>query len=250
MWDLLRRYKTDHVQSNLPAQTHDNASPDPRIGKLGPLTCDPQDWHRFRYAFGHHLLKHKSSPYNENAAHKLSVHSAVRALPYEVEHPILPVDPLFHEAITRQELAAEIKKLNSDKSPGDDGITNSMIQAAGPQFQDFLYGMFGTLWTHDIQPAAWQMSLMQPIYKGGNKSRADPASHRGIYLSSALAKLFEGILISRLTKFTETHNTLTENQLGTRPGRQIHDAIYCLLSIIQYNITQKGLAIYVAFCDS
>jgi len=125
-----------------------------------------------------------------------------------------------------------------------------MIQAAGPQFQELLYDMFGTLWTHDIQPAAWQMSLMQPIYKGGNKSRADPASHRGIYLSSALAKLFEGILISRLTKFTETHNTLTENQLGTRPGRQIHDAIYCLLSIIQYNITQKGLAIYVAFCDS
>jgi len=33
MWDLLRRYKTDHVQSNLPAHTHDNASPDPRIWK-------------------------------------------------------------------------------------------------------------------------------------------------------------------------------------------------------------------------
>jgi len=82
---------------------------------------------------------------------------------------------------------------------------------------------------------------MQPIYKGGNKSRADPASYRGTCLSSALAKLFEGILISRLTKFTEIHNTLTENQLGTQPGRQIHDAIYCLLSIIQYNITQKGL---------
>jgi len=126
--------------------------------------------------------------------------------------------------------------------------------------------MFGTLWTHDMQPAAWQMSLIQPIYKGGNKSRADLSSYRGIYLSSSLAKLFEGILISRLTRFTETHNTLTENQRGTRPvGQihntlsenqrgtrpvgQIHDAIYCLLSIIQYNITQKGLPTYVAFCD-
>ena len=38
----------------------------------------------------------------------------------------------------------------------------------------------------------------------GDKSKADTASYRGIYLSSALAKLFEGILISRLTKFTET----------------------------------------------
>jgi len=72
LWDLLRRYKTDHVQSNLPTQTHDNASHDPRIWKLGPLTLDPQAWHRFRYALGHHLLKHKSSPYNEAAAHKVS----------------------------------------------------------------------------------------------------------------------------------------------------------------------------------
>jgi len=215
LWDLLRRYKTDHVQSNLPTQTHDNASPDPRIWNLGPLTFDPQAWHRFRYALGHYLLKHKSSPYNEAAAHKLSVHSAVRALLRKVEHPILPVDPLFHKEISRQELAAEIKKLNSDKSPGDDGITNRMIQAAGPQFQQILYDIFSTLLTHDIQLAAWQMSLMQPICKGGNKSKADPASYRGIYLSSALAKLFEGILISRLTKFTEIHNTLTETQLGT-----------------------------------
>jgi len=124
-----------------------------------------------------------------------------------------------------------------------------MIQAAGPKFTNLLHDVFSTLWVHEIQPAAWQMSLMQPIYKGGDKSESDPASYRGIYSSSALAKLFEGILISRLTKFTETHSTLTENQLGTRSGRQIHDAIYCLLCIIQYNISQKGLATYVAFCD-
>ena len=124
-----------------------------------------------------------------------------------------------------------------------------MIQAAGLKFKKILYEVFSILWIHKIQPAAWQMSLMQPIYKGGDKSKADPASYRGIYLSSTLAKLFEGILISRLTKFTETHNTLTKNQIGTRSGQQIHDAIYCLLSIIQYNILQKGLATYVAFCD-
>jgi len=62
------------------------------------------------------------------------------------------------------------------------------------------------------------MSLMQPIHKCGDKPRADPLSYRSIHLSSALAKLFEGILIFRLTKFTETHNTLMENKLGTQPG--------------------------------
>jgi len=62
MWDLLRRYKTDHMQSTLPAHTHDNASPDPRIWKLGPLTLDPQACHRFRYALGHHILRLEASP--------------------------------------------------------------------------------------------------------------------------------------------------------------------------------------------
>jgi len=97
------------------------------------------------------------------------------------------------------------------------------------------------------------MSLMQPIYEGSTKSKADQASESycGIYLSSALAKLSEGILMSRLTKFIGTLSTLIKNQPGTQPGRHIHDATYCLLrlSIIQYNISQNGLATYVAFCD-
>ena len=107
------------------------------------------------------------------------------------------------------------------------------------------------LWVHDIQPAAWQMSLMQPIYKGGDKSKADPASHRGIYLSSALARLFEGILISRLTKFTETHvrwqRINSEHALADKSTMQY--AACSPSSRVQYNISQKGLETYVAFCD-
>jgi len=54
-----------------------------------------------------------------------------------------------------------------------------------------------------------------------------------------------------MTKNTETHSTLTGYQFGTRPGRKIHDVIYCLLSMIRYNISQRGLATYVTvtFCD-
>ncbi len=77
----------------------------------------------------------------------------------------------------------------------------------------------------------------------------DPASYRGIYLSSALAKLFEGLLLHRLTQDTEAHDTLTPNQFCTRPGRQTHDAIYSLLAIIQRNWTLLDSPTYVAFLD-
>ena len=106
---------------------------------------DPQAGHGFRHALGHHLLRHKASPYNEEAAQKVTVHFAVRQLLHKVENPTLPVDPLFYEDITLHELADEIKNLNSDKSPGDDGITNRMIQAAGPKFTNLLHDVFNTL---------------------------------------------------------------------------------------------------------
>ena len=111
MWDLLRRYKTDHVQSNLSAHSHHFASLDPgaRMLKLSSLTFDPQAWLRFRCAPRHQLRTYKASPYNEAAAKKLAIQSAARALLHEVEHPILPVDPLFHEEMKIQEPVTEIK---------------------------------------------------------------------------------------------------------------------------------------------
>jgi len=59
-------------------------------------------------------------------------------------------------------------------------------------------------------------------------------------------KLLQNVTIAT---YNGHHRTLTENQLGAHSGRQIHNAIYCLISIIQYNISQKGLATYVAFDD-
>jgi hypothetical protein len=39
---------------------------------------------------------------------------------------------------------------------------------------------------------------MQPIYKGNGKDRKDPASYRGICLTCATTKLFEGLINNRL----------------------------------------------------
>ena len=79
-----------------------------------------------------------------------------------------------------------------------------------------------------MKPTDWQLSLVQPIYKGHHKDTTDPASNldRGIYLNDTLAKLFEGLLLARLTVHTELNNTLASNQLGTKPCTQTHDAIY------------------------
>jgi len=90
---------------------------------------------------------------------------------------------------------------------------------------------------------------MQPIYKGHDKDKTDPASYRGIYLNDTLANLLEGLLLARLTTHTKLDNTLTSNQLGTKPYTQTHDAIYSLISTIQYNKYTLQKPTYVAFLN-
>jgi len=69
-----------------------------------------------------------------------------------------------------------------------------------------------------VQPIDWQLSLMQLIYEGHDKDATDPASYRGKYLNDTLAKLFEGLLLARLTIHTELNNTLTSNNLAPNPA--------------------------------
>ena len=51
-------------------------------------------------------------------------------------------------------------------------------------------------------------STDEPIYKGGGKNRHCPSSYCGIYLLNTLTELFEGLIESRLSQFTEKHDTL------------------------------------------
>jgi len=108
-----------------------------------------------------------------------------------------------------------------------------MLQAGDTDFQGLILIFFNGLWEFHTQPSDWQLSRLQPTYRGHNKDITDPASYRGIYLNDTLAKLFEGLLrlIARLTTHTELFNTLTYTQLGTKPDTQTHDAIYSLFAV-------------------
>ena len=118
--------------------------------------------------------------------------------------------PLFMTPFTPEELKHEIKKLHPDKSPGPSGITNRMLQAGDTDFNGLILIFFNGLWEFHTQSSDWQLSLLQPIYKGHNKDKTDPASYRGIYLNDTIAKLLEGLLISRLTTHTELLNAYTQ----------------------------------------
>jgi len=80
---------------------------------------------------------------------------------------------------TLLELATQIKKLFPDKSSGPSGITNRMLQAGDAEFQSLILLLFNGIWESHVQPTDWQLSLTQPIYKGHDKDKTDPASYSG-----------------------------------------------------------------------
>ena len=125
-----------------------------------------------------------------------------------------------------------------------------MLQAGDAEFQSLPLLVFNGIWESNVQPTAWQFSLMQPIYKSHDKDKTDPASYKGIYTNDTLAKPFEGLLVARLTTHTELNITYTPNQLGTKLCTQTYDATDSLLSTIQCNKYTLQKPTYVAFVDN
>jgi len=151
MLDLLRAYKTDHTESTFPEQTNDNSSKDERIWTLGPLTFDPLVWHRYRYALGHHMFRHKESPFNEKEA--LSTESSAARNAHGIANPTHPINPSFESPIHKKEVMDEMQRLAPDRSPGPDGVTNRMLRAGGEKLNTILHEVIATLWEHQAQPS-------------------------------------------------------------------------------------------------
>jgi len=142
-------------------------------------------------------LQPQTFPYDEKEAKLIFArHASVQA---QASTATPHTHPLFMLPFTLLELTTQIKKIFPDKSSGPSGITNRMLQAVDAEFQSLILLLFNGVWESHVQPTDWQLSLMQPIYKGHDKDTTDPASYRGMYLNDTLAKLFEGLLLARLT---------------------------------------------------
>ena len=77
-------------------------------------------------------------------------------------HLLLASRPGYAAGWGCEEVQTEIKSSPPDKAPlGLDGIDNSMLRAAGPEFKQVLFMMFNTIWHRDSQPKVWQKSLVQ-----------------------------------------------------------------------------------------
>ena len=57
------------------------------------------------------------------------------------------------------------------------------------------------VWNTERMPTDWEERIMCPIYKKGDKLKFE--NYRGITLLNTTYKIFSGILLQRLSKYTD-----------------------------------------------
>jgi hypothetical protein len=155
------------------------------------------------------------------------------------------LDPDF----SLEELEQAMKKLKRRAAAGPDMVPNSFLKLMGPTARRALLILFNRVWQSGAWPAEWQRGSVLPLFKGGGGSkRTDPNDYRPITLTNAVAKLFETMLLRRLTPWAEEHCLLVEEQGGFRVGRSTLDQIFTLHEIVASR-TERRVPTYMAFLD-
>ena len=149
--------------------------------------------------------------------------------------------------ITLGDVDEVILKLECNKAPGLDSITNECIKNSRVFISPLLCQLFNKILEEGVYPDPWCEALIVPIYKNGNHD--DPGNYRGIALLSCISKIFTKILNNKLIKWAQVNEKMYEEQCGFTKGKSTIDQIFVLQSLIsKYTSKPKG-RFYSIFID-
>ena len=162
----------------------------------------------------------------------------------------IPAEPCFNslseedQAPFSNEILAALSKLKNYKSPGIDGICNKQLKFGAQGLIKPLTELFSEVWESQTVPKDWLRGVSTIIPKKGDISKC--SNNRGITLRSTTSKLFQMVMLERLSEGLE--NAIRENQCGFRKNRSCVDQIFSLRAIIRQCIEYK-LPLYISFVD-
>ena len=137
----------------------------------------------------------------------------------------------FCTPFSLSELTAAISRLSSSTAAGPDHVAYPLLQHLPSTALSFLLFLFNLSWSTHSFPSAWKSSSIYPVHKPGKPTDA-PSSFRPISLTSCVSKLFERLVLARLSFLLESKDLLTPFQAGFRPGRTTTDQIAFLTQSI------------------
>ena len=142
------------------------------------------------------------------------------------------------------ELKNIFKNLANNKAQGLDCIPNEFYKYAPGNFLVFLSVCFNAFLKHSFLPASIMNVLIVPLLKSKLKNPCDSANYRPIAIATAASKIFEKLLLNRISDFLYT----TNNQFGFKPNHSTEMCVFALKEVINY-YRCLNTPIYLVFID-
>ena len=124
----------------------------------------------------------------------------------------------FCSPFSLTELSTAISNFSSSTASGPDQIAYPLLKHLPEPAQLLLFSLFNRSWHSHTFPSCWKPTTIIPIHKPG-KPISSPSFFRTISLTSCISKLFERLILSRLTFHLESNHLLSTCQAGFRPGK-------------------------------
>ena len=165
----------------------------------------------------------KSNIFNDYFANQCNILDNGSILPEVAYKTNLSV---YHINITINHIVDIINKMHPNKAGGYDEISVRMLQLCPVEVALPLQIIFQKCIDTGIFPDSWKYANVQPVHKKNN--RQIKSNYRPISLLPLCGKLLEKIVFDQVYSYLNTHNLLSKNQSGFRPG---DSTIYQLISI-------------------
>ena len=132
--------------------------------------------------------------------------------------------------VTSAEVLECLAAMNPNKAPGYDHLTSDIVTAAVNVNVDFITSLFNRCLEIGHFPKPWKTAVVRILPKPGKDDYSDVSSLRPIGLIPIFGKLFEKILIRRLTFATSSH--WSQRQFGFREQTSTSDALHTMIDVI------------------
>lgn len=101
----------------------------------------------------------------------------------------------YEEEIIREEIIEQLRKLEKEKAPGENGIENETWKLIPKEVGKVLFKLLNKIWKERGIPEDWTKGIISPLYKKGDKKGTK--NYRGITLVDTAYKIYASILNER-----------------------------------------------------
>ena len=166
----------------------------------------------------------------------------------------LPIPPSFkldselsNFDITREDVLKQLKRLNTGKAAGIDGIPPLLLARTAEALALPISIIFKRSLEEGCIPDEWRKAKVAPIYKNKG-SRSSTNNYRPVSLTSVLSKMMETIVRGKMIAHLQDNHLICDQQHGFTSGRscvtQLLDTLDCWTEILD-----RGGSVDVIYMD-